>query len=80
MNEAKKIFVPYAFYFKKDAYGVPYAKATDDEKTKAKEAEVEDAVSEGWRIVSTVPLIASAGGSNGVFQYTSGYDVWLQRD
>ena len=80
MSAAKKIFVPYALSFKKNFDGVLFANAVDDERTKVEEGAVEVAVSQGWRIVSTVPLTTSVGGPNGIFQYTSGYEVWLQRD
>ena len=62
---------------------------TDDSDTKAAVLKVKKMVSEGWSIVSTVPITGSISKSNSSdykgesqghsLTFTTGYEVWLQK-
>ena len=86
----KRIWIPYNENFYTSLFMVS---PSDDEDTKAADKIIEELLSEGWSIVSTAPITASraynekgfcnmpkTGGSDMVYTYTSGIEVFLVKE
>ena len=84
--EAEVVYVPYDTNIKID---VPSsANPIDSEKTQKAVAKIKKMVTQGWQIISTVPVTGSYSMPTDVdytyrgvtLNYTTGYEVWLQRE
>ena len=88
--EFKRIWMPYRVEFME---GFMYVSPCDNEDTTEGENEIKQHLKEGWRIVSTNPLTESraynkkgscnmpnTGGSEMVYTYTCGLDIFLVKE
>jgi hypothetical protein len=88
--EYKRIWMPYGTDFRDSLmYVSPY----DNEETIKVHNELAKLISEGWRIISTAPItesrayssngnhnIPGMGGSDMVYTYTSGIEIFLVKE
>jgi hypothetical protein len=64
---------------------ISIAHPTDDEKTKKGDTEIQNLITQGWRIVSTAPVTGSYNilnpkGENAYHTYTTGIEVFMVKE